>query len=107
MINSKRGENKIVAKKLTRRTNRLISIICVCIFTFSLVCLGSVLYSIYQTYQENERLKEEYQRIQEEMEYMEKLFDKVDKDGYYNVYADGELVIYDGEDKPIIVIINK
>lgn len=107
MINSKQGENIEMAKKLSKRSNRLISIICVCIFAFSLVCLGSVLYSIYNTYQENERLMSEYQQIQEEMKYMEELFDKIDKNGYYNVYTNGDIVVYDGEETPIIVIIKK
>ena len=96
-----------MAKKLSKRSNRLISVMCICIFAFSLVCLGSVLYSLYETYQENERLQSEYQQIQQEMQYMEELFNKVDKDGYYNVYADGDIIVYDNEENPIIVIIKK
>ena len=107
MINSRKGENKEMAKKLSKRSNRLISVMCICIFAFSLVCLGSVLYSLYETYQENERLQSEYQQIQQEMQYMEELFNKVDKDGYYNVYADGDIIVYDNEENPIIVIIKK
>ena len=96
-----------MTKKLSKRSNRLISVMCICIFAFSLVCLGSVLYSLHQTYLENERLQSEYQQIQQEMQHMEELFNKVDKDGYYNVYADGDIIVYDNEENPIIVIIKK
>lgn len=94
-------------KRLTKRTNRLISIICICIFGFSLVCLGTVLYNIYNTYQEHIRLEEEYKKIQEEEQYIKSMLEKIGADGYLNVYSSDEMVEYNKNNEPIIIIIGK
>lgn len=84
-----------MAKKLSKRTNRLISVICLSVFIFSLVCVGFVGYSIYQTYQENQRLQAEYDKMQKDAEYINGILANTDDDGYYNVYSkDGVMVIY-------------
>lgn len=82
-----------MARRLSKKTNRLISVICLCVFVFSLMCVGFVGYNIYQTYEENQRLLEEYEKMLNETDYLNSIY--TDEDGYYNVYyKDNEKVIY-------------
>jgi len=92
-------------KKLSRSANRIISISCLAIFFISLVCLGTFTYRIYASYRENERLKQEYQNLLQEIARLEEYDFKVDDDGYYNVYSNGEEMVVYGNGETVIITI--
>lgn len=93
----------VMKKKLSPQLNRTISILYLCIFIGSLVCLGAFGYMYYREYHEHLLLEEKYNQAIDEFNYIKDLYSKLDGDGYYNVYSDGEFVIY-GDGSSIIVI---
>ena len=79
----------------SKQFNHFISVTSIAIFCLSIVCLGIFGFILINNYQENVRLKEEYDKMQAEQERIEEMSYKTDEDGYYNVYGEDELVIYD------------
>ena len=79
----------------SKQFNHFISVTSIAIFCLSIVCLGIFGFILINNYQENVRLKEEYDKMQADQERIEEMSYKTDEDGYYNVYAEDELVIYD------------
>lgn len=80
-----------MSKKITKKTNRIISILCLSVFGLSLVLAGTIGGMIYHDYRENQKLKEQ---LVKEYEYLQRIYQNVGDDGYYNVYSDGETVVY-------------
>lgn len=83
--------NKIRSKQV----NHLISVLSIAIFCLSIFAL--IVYGVIfiKNYQDNQRLKEEYAQMQQEYENLQETYENTDEEGYYHVYSDGELVIYD------------
>lgn len=92
-------------KRLSKNVNRVISVVCLAVFAVSLVCVGSISYSIIASYRENERLKEEYKEVLQEVARLQEEENKVDNDGYYNVYSNGEEMVVYGNGQTIIITI--
>ena len=92
-------------KKLSKTTNRVISVFCLVIFMASLVYLGVVGYQLFATYRENERLKKQYQELLQEAQRIEEYNKKVGEDGYYNVYSNSEDMVVYGNGQTIIITI--
>lgn len=84
-----------MARAKSKRFNHLISVISIVVFGLSIILIGSVGVICFNNYQENKRLEERYQQKVEEYETVKSFYDDTDEDGYYNVYSDGELVIYE------------
>ena len=84
-----------MARAKSKRFNHLISVISIVVFGLSIILIGSVSVICFNNYQENKRLEERYQQKVEEYETVKSFYDDTDEDGYYNVYSDGELVIYE------------
>lgn len=80
-----------MSKKISKKTNRIISVLCLSVFGLSLVVAGVFGGMIYHDYQENQKLKEQ---LVNEYEYLQSIYQNVGDDGYYNVYSDGEMVVY-------------
>ena len=80
-----------MAKKLSKSTNRLISVLCLTFFGVSVLFLGITGAALVSTYFENRRLEEQ---LNNEIAELEEIYKYVGEDGYYNVYANGEYVIY-------------
>ena len=57
----------------------------------------------YQQYKENISLQQAYQDRVEEYEHIKDIVGNLDENGYYNVYSDGELIIY-GEGDDIVIV---
>ena len=84
-----------MARAKSKRFNHLISVISIVVFGLSIILIGSVSVICFNNYQENKRLEERYQQKVDEYETVKSFYDDTDEDGYYNVYSDGELVIYE------------
>lgn len=84
-----------MARAKSKRFNHLISVISIVVFGLSIILIGSVGVICFNNYQENKKLEERYQQKVEEYETVKSFYDDTDEDGYYNVYSDGELVIYE------------
>lgn len=80
-----------MAKKLSKSTNRLISILYLTFFGVSILFFGITSAVLVSTYFENRRLEEQ---LNNEIAELEEIYKNVGEDGYYNVYANGEYVIY-------------
>ena len=79
----------------SKKFNHFISVGSIAIFCLSILCLGVFAFLIYNNYQENERLKAEYEAMKQEQERIEEMYLNTDEDGFYNVYSEDEVVIYD------------
>ncbi len=90
-------------KRLSSQTNRVISIVSLSIFIASIILLVIFLVFYYQQYKENISLQQAYQDRVEEYEHIKDIVGNIDEDGYYNVYSDGELIIY-GEGDDIVIV---
>lgn len=90
-------------KRLSSQTNRVISIVSLSIFIASIILLVIFLVFYYQQYKENISLQQAYQDRVEEYEHIKDIVGNLDEDGYYNVYSDGELIIY-GEGDDIVIV---
>ena len=77
MINLKIGENKEnMTKKLSKSTNRLISVLCLTFFGVSVLFLGITGAALVSTYFENRRLEEQLNKVilaLEKSQYIEKV----------------------------------
>ena len=90
-------------KRLSSQTNRVISIVSLSIFIASIILLVIFLVFYYQQYKENISLQQAYQDRVEEYEHIKDIVGNIDENGYYNVYSDGELIIY-GEGDDIVLV---
>lgn len=90
-------------KRLSSQINRVISIVSLSIFIASIILLVIFLVFYYQQYKENISLQQAYQDRVEEYEHIKDIVGNIDEDGYYNVYSDGELIIY-GEGDDIVIV---
>lgn len=90
-------------KRLSSQTNRVISIVSLSIFIASIILLVIFLVFYYQQYKENISLQQAYQDRIEEYEHIKDIVGNIDENGYYNVYSDGELIIY-GEGDDIVIV---
>ncbi len=90
-------------KRLSSQTNRVISIVSLSIFIASIILLVIFLVFYYQQYKENISLQQAYQDRVEEYEHIKDIVGNLDENGYYNVYSDGELIIY-GEGDDIVIV---
>ena len=90
-------------KRLSSQTNRVISIVSLSIFIASIILLVIFLVFYYQQYKENISLQQAYQDRVEEYEHIRDIVGNIDENGYYNVYSDGELIIY-GEGDDIVIV---
>ena len=90
-------------KRLSRQTNRVISIVSLSIFIASIILLVIFLVFYYQQYKENISLQQAYQDRVEEYEHIKDIVGNIDENGYYNDYSDGELIIY-GEGDDIVIV---
>ena len=90
-------------KRLSSQTNRVISIVSLSSFIASIILLVIFLVFYYQQYKENISLQQAYQDRVEEYEHIKDIVGNIDEDGYYNVYSDGELIIY-GEGDDIVIV---
>ncbi len=90
-------------KRLSSQTNRVISIVSLSIFIASIILLVIFLVFYYQQYKENISLQQAYQDRVEEYEHIKDIVGNIDENGYYNVYSDGELIIY-GEGDDIVIV---
>ena len=90
-------------KILSSQTNRVISIVSLSIFIASIILLVIFLVFYYQQYKENISLQQAYQDRVEEYEHIKDIVGNLDENGYYNVYSDGELIIY-GEGDDIVIV---
>ena len=79
----------------SKEFNHFISVVSIAVFCLSIVCVGIFGFMFFNNYQENLRLKEEYDRMQQEYQEVQDIYENTDENGYYHVYSDGELVIYD------------
>ena len=101
MINLKIGESKKnMSKKLSKSTNRLLSVLYLTFFGVSIAFLGITSGILISTYIENKKLEEQLNR---EIAELEEIYKNVGEDGYYNVYSNGEYVIY-GSGGSIIIV---
>ena len=73
------------------KKNRLISLFSLILFSFSLLFSAIIGWNIYLRYRENEELKA---RIVQEYEHFQEVYEKVDGSGYYDVYSDGDYIVY-------------
>lgn len=90
-------------KRLSSQTNRVISIVSLSIFIASIILLVIFLVFYYHQYKENISLQQAYQDRVEEYEHIKDIVGNIDENGYYNVYSDGELIIY-GEGDDIVIV---
>lgn len=90
-------------KRLSSQTNRVISIVSLSIFIASIILLVIFLVFYYQQYKDNISLQQAYQDRVEEYEHIKDIVGNLDENGYYNVYSDGELIIY-GEGDDIVIV---
>lgn len=89
-------------RRLSKKTNRLISILCLGVFCLSISMLGIMVGKICKIYFENQELNQKYEAIKEEAERIEQIYNNVDDEGFYNVYGNGDMIIY-GENEIIII----
>lgn len=87
--------------KLSKTSNRIISILCIVLFLASIISASVMGYEIYKNYIYNEELTAEQQKLKDEYEAIQEIYEDVDENGYYNVYSDGESIIY--EDGGVII----
>lgn len=83
-----------MAPKRSKRANRLISYLCILGFALSLVCVAIFGVALIKENIKNRQLLEQQQALTEEYNHLQELYNNVDDDGYFNVYTDGEMIVY-------------
>ncbi len=85
-----------MAKKVqSKKVNRILSLICIAIFAISLVCVGFFAVEIINQNKQKQDLLRRQEEITQEYNHIRDIYDNnVDDDGYFNVYTDGDMIVY-------------
>mgnify|MGYP003462671546 FL=1 len=69
--------------------------ICIAIFAISLVCVGFFVVEIINQNKQKQDLLRRQEEITQEYNHIRDIYDNnVDDDGYFNVYTDGDMIVY-------------
>lgn len=81
-------------KIMSKKTNRTFSFVCIGVFVLSLACIAFFVGAIIKQTFEKQELLAQQERLEEEYNRLLQIYDNVDENGYYNVYTDGEMIVY-------------
>jgi hypothetical protein len=86
--------------------NRTISLLYLCAFVIGIFCVGASTYVIVNLYNENQRLEQIKQNLEDGLNNQD-VFEEFHFDDYYSVYVDGDYAIYDDKETTTTIYFTK